>query len=777
MTTLSFLELSSSGWSRALPWLVLVAALLTVLLYRRETRTIATPWSWLLPLLRATVVALVMLMLLAPVLRHRETIGELGRLLVLVDRSESMDQPDPSTVDERKEAIAEALDWSRGTSRFDRASRRDRLDAALSGDGGLIDVLSDRHAVTLAAIGAGEPVSVPLDQYLSADEDENDPVESDISAIATDLGSALRPASGQSPQAIVLISDGQHNAGPSPTQAATTLGEQSIPVHVVAIGPSADAEDFAVLALETPESLAPTQRLTGSVRLRDTMSPGTRFRLIVEQPAADGPPLTVWKDDLVATGQGVRTVEFDLPAADLQAEPDLGQGDVTPIELVARIEPVDGELSAANNSRRTRLQLRRGTQSVLLLDGRPRWEARYLRNTLDRDPKWELSEAIAAPGKPLDRSELPTDRDDWFDFDVVIFGELPPDQLRADDLDNLRALVERRGSGLVVIDGQRGTIGALTDTPLGDLIPVERRGPVARVCESMQLTPAGQLAPALRLLPDSQTNATFWPTLPPPRAAIETVPQPGATVLLDAVLAESNERVPLIVQRPFGAGQVVSLAFDETWRWRYKTADRWHSRFWNQLLDSVRPPTFAVRNDFVALDAGRPRYRPGQSAPIRVQLTQTDGRPATDAIVEAVVRVDDGPPVRMSLQADPSVPGLYRGSTPPLVAGETTVSVRASGFSDAAVDLQTGFLVEAEESAERSTTTANLDLLQELGSRSGGTFRREEDLRRLVDVLQPLSSGRVIESETRLRESPWLFGVIIVLLAAEWWLRKRAGLI
>jgi hypothetical protein len=54
---------------------------------------------------------------------------------------------------------------------------------------------------------------------------------------------------------------------------------------------------------------------------------------------------------------------------------------------------------------------------------------------------------------------------------------------------------------------------------------------------------------------------------------------------------------------------------------------------------------------------------------------------------------------------------------------------------------------------------------------------REENLNRLVDMLAPLSKGRVIESSTALGQSYWWFMPIIGLLTAEWILRKRAGLI
>ena len=48
---------------------------------------------------------------------------------------------------------------------------------------------------------------------------------------------------------------------------------------------------------------------------------------------------------------------------------------------------------------------------------------------------------------------------------------------------------------------------------------------------------------------------------------------------------------------------------------------------------------------------------------------------------------------------------------------------------------------------------------------------------RLPELLSPLSSGRVVESETLIWQSYWWFAAIVMLLTAEWVLRKRAGLL
>ncbi|MEI8064388.1 MAG: hypothetical protein WCH84_10025, partial [Verrucomicrobiota bacterium] len=67
--------------------------------------------------------------------------------------------------------------------------------------------------------------------------------------------------------------------------------------------------------------------------------------------------------------------------------------------------------------------------------------------------------------------------------------------------------------------------------------------------------------------------------------------------------------------------------------------------------------------------------------------------------------------------------------------------------------------------------------LQQMARASGGEYYREEDATKLINSLDPLSKGRIEESETILWQSWYWFVPVIALLTTEWILRKRTGLI
>ena len=232
-----------------------------------------------------------------------------------------------------------------------------------------------------------------------------------------------------------------------------------------------------------------------------------------------------------------------------------------------------------------------------------------------------------------------------------------------------------------------------------------------------------------------------------------------------------------MVTRTFGAGRVFYSAMDETWRWRYKAADTYHQRFWNQLAQWVMPRPYAVSDEYVALDTGPPTYASGDTVDIRVQLRDVDGRPETESTVDAVLWQEGRVVSTVTLDPDESGSGVYHGRTGQLAEGRYEVSVRASGYSHEALRARTSFVVQPPQGRELELIACNDELLQEMARSSGGAFLREEQFEELDKLLLPLSSGRVIESDTLLWQSYWWFAAIVTLLTIEWLLRKRAGLL
>jgi len=75
----------------------------------------------------------------------------------------------------------------------------------------------------------------------------------------------------------------------------------------------------------------------------------------------------------------------------------------------------------------------------------------------------------------------------------------------------------------------------------------------------------------------------------------------------------------------------------------------------------------------------------------------------------------------------------------------------------------------------------NATLLRSLAAQTGGMFATTQDAARLIDSLianpRIAPATTVHASEIELWTNAWMLGAALALFCAEWFLRKRAGLL
>lgn len=786
--------------------IALLAASAVWWFYRRDTRDSGPLAHWVLPTLRATAVALAILTLTGPVLRRTRVVGQLGKVVVCVDASASMAYRDDLRDDDDKATVVAPAVLPRTTDSITSpaepdSSRVERATELLAGTQGLIERLRSTHTLSVSALegekarplwdsAGGEDVPAAFDLSATASATNlNTPIAQrlglDALVSTADPGSGDDSAQddvGEGPRtAVVLLSDGRHTEGPAPLELATQLAARRIPLICVGYGDTTEPADLAVLQVQYPQSVSSKNRVRGTLVWKDR---GPAGRPVLASIRAGDEVL--WQQQLVTQDVPLRRTEFDFSIREvvessLRAAADELHWRSLPVELTARLEPLAGEVDVENNASSFRLSAVVDDHRLLLIDGRSRWETRYVRNLFERDEAWDVRTLIAGPAagrSGLPRGAGPAHFPDaparLQDFALIILGEIDPGLFRSDEQTALAEYVAR-GGGVILVDGPRGKWKQLAPTPLGDLLPVRFSDVPAQHAERLQLTPAGADWLPLRLSGEREANRRLWQQLPPPRTLVGVEPLAGAEVLVEAIVGGKPK--PAIVRRPFGAGQVLYVAFEDSWRWRYEVADRFHMRFWNQVGKAVMRPPFAVSDSSASLDTGPAEYVQGQAADIRVRLRDPDGRPVADATTDLLLWRGEDVVATINLQAVGSQPGLYRGRTDPLPPGEYRTTLRASGFSEAALKVRTEFRVRPRANREWDALACHESLLRELATTSGGAYLHEASAAEVADLLRPLSSGKMERSDTLLWRSYWWFWAILGLLSAEWLLRKRSGLL
>ena len=726
-------------------------------LYRRELKFVGSRWGWVPAALRSLAVFLLVLALSGPVMRRETTQRQLGRVVLAVDTSASM-----KLEDDNSEA---------------RLLRAEKI--LLSGSTPLLKKLTETQDVELVLLRGQQTQRVWWNRQKGKDTSGDIPLSFEVQADApiTNLDNALKDALGPVTPgtALVVLTDGQHNSPGSPEEFAIVMKQSNTPVFTVGFGTEVPPPDLSVLNVITAESVFSEENLQGRVMISDSLPSGTPALIKITSAGK-----TMWEQTFLGDGKGERRFDFNFPVKELPAAP-ATERDKTlrllNVQVAVQGERSNLEKTRSNNSREVALHLLTKKRKVLILDGRPRWETRYIHNHFDRDDRWEAKLVFDDYSEKIDDGSLqknfPITREELLSYDLVLLGDLSPARLKEFQLDWLVEFVEKRGGGLIMIDGLHGHLKQWNQGKTASLIPVTWPAKVEALPNNIlwHLTPEGERQQALRLSDSPTANSTLWPSLPEMRWAAQVTAQPGSVTLANLGTA------PAAVFRPVGAGAVLYLATDELWRWRFQVGDLYHQRLWMQLAAWIAAPPFQAEDKQLSIGTDRMRYTPGETSEIRVRVRNAVGGMVTDAKPRAFLLLDGKEIATLELEPDPSHFGIYRAMTPPLKSGAYEIAVAESPTKTRS-DLRLSLRVADVGNPEWATLTMNRPLLESMATASGGRFLREEQAAtELPNLLQSLDRKQVTILETNLWSSWWWFGTVIILLSAEWLLRKRMKLV
>jgi hypothetical protein len=702
--------------------LLVAAAAISYFAYRYTVPPVTRTKRIVLALLRASALFLLIAFLFEPLLRLVFSSQHPPVLAILIDDSKSMGITD--RVGDRKEQLRRLL------------SSSDVKDLSAS-------VETRYYAFGSAMRPANALDSLPLSED------------------ATDISAALRSLSSekelQNIHAALLVTDGTYNLGQNPVYEAERLG---IPLYTIGVGDSSEQKDVLITRVATNELVYSEAQAPVDVTIKSSGYDGEKVEVMLYEGARELDRKTI------TLGAGTR--EYPVRLAYVP------QGDGLK-KYSVRVSALPGELTTKNNQKSFYAKILKSKLRVLIIAGGPSPDLSIIKQTLSEEKNLAVrSFTQKNPGGFFEGtlSSQPIDSADC----ILLIG-FPTSSTNGPTMDLVVAAALQRNKPVLFVNGKSVDYGKLR--ALGSIMPftpltistsedyvffqpsdAQRSNPILATPQSDGMSAWNRLPPIFK------TQTSF-------RAKPEAVVL-GFSRIQGVVLSE-----PLILTRNINRQKSLAVLGYGLWRWRLMTqgtpeTEQLLSAF---LSNSIKWLTTQEDSRPVKVTTTKESYTQGEPIEFIGQVYDATARPVDDAQFRIAARQGEK---EFTTTLRPIGSGRYEGSIDGLGEGDYTFSATAqTGGEQLGVD-NSRFGV-GELNLEFQDTRMNAQLLRRLASRSDGRYYSPNDLAGLAKDIttQPsfVSRESVHTKVFELWNWQYSLAILILLLGAEWFIRKRGGML
>jgi len=570
----------------------------------------------------------------------------------------------------------------------------------------------------------------------------------------------------------ILLTDGRQIPPRSATELTVKARTQNSPLYPLVLGAARQQPDLSITTRRRQFLAFQGQPLTISARLQAEHLKQVR-------------PVVKLIDDAGKVAEEKTVSVSDEPFTDLRFElraetPGYRQHRV-------QVAPWTGESSTANNTAEFGVWVLPTPVRILLVEGTPYWDSKFIAQLLQRQKNVELTliyrlttekyfsveSASTNSGKGIAQLKaFPDTAEALARYDVVMVGKGFEYFLNPERIALLQDFVRERGGGLVFARGKPYT---------GELPALEPLEPMAWDQPwtgdfSWQPTALGEESGLFTdRLPGRESPV--WSRLPTLSHAVQGSRRKAFTQVHAegvAKLGEQSVRLPVVVSQRYGKGLVVAVNSDDLWQWdffpRFEGASQIYQDFWLQLVNwSVMYSDFLPGYDW-SLRLSDQSVEAGRS--VRVQVAH---RHQSTSAAAPLIRLFLGE--RQVRELYPAATGERSDAWEGIFTLERPGTYHVELVTEAGHPLYETLHVKAPPN-ERENVSPDQPWLEQIAKETDGRMITEADLAELLrpkPVMESATAQGDARWVSRWDRGPWLL-LLTALLGTEWFLRRRNGL-
>ncbi|HZW37722.1 MAG TPA: hypothetical protein VFF33_00330 [Ignavibacteriaceae bacterium] len=550
---------------------------------------------------------------------------------------------------------------------------------------------------------------------------------------------------------IVIISDGVITSGSNPVYAAEKL---NVPVYTIGLGDTTQRNDIEVknilfneyIYIESPTVISATITNKGFV--------GQQIKITLSENN-----IVIGNQDITLTEEGSSQVNFDYTPRSPGEK-----------KIVVSATVMNGEFNKENNKKIVYANVLDNKVNVLILAGSPSADLSFFRNTLEQDKNLSIKTITQITASKFlendDRNKLIEQADIFY---LIGFpGKNTPDDL----INKVSNKISNKNTPFF--------INLTENTDYNKLNLLKNELPFSFKKQGEGFT---EVQPNLitgktdnPLIKGNTINE--WNNLPPVlQPQLEIKAKPESEVLATIKINNNVIDNPLIITRRLGSKRSLAITAKDLWKWKLETATKNLQLFDLFINNNIQWLNSSEEKKQVRIRTTKKTYALGEPVEFNAQVYDESFNPVSDA--EVKIKIKNKNSIN-DLTLTPLENGLYEGTLASEEPGDYTFTGEAVR-NNTKLGGDAGSFNVGEVDIEMVNTSMDKEMLSTLASSTGGEFIYYKNYKKIFELLKSrLEKSKVEKIEKKeidLWSNEWLMGVMIILLAAEWFFRKRTGML